>query len=329
MGVGVALDWGAMTIKYRMAEYGDFDLESVVDIAHAIRPDDYESAAALGDWHAVQKDAGRLCARWLATLDGRIIGSAYVGQSSWIPPTTIVIYVAVHPDHQRLGCGRALLERAEATATESEADTTFTWTEETWPRSVRFLDRAGYGVVERRWESTLSLRQCDLDALQSSVDRVAATGIRIMSVAAFSSDRDTWKRDLHQLYSDVEADVPAAFPIQPVRFEDFNALSLGRRFIAEGYFVALDGDLLVGLTEPQPVVDVPDAIEQNLTGVRLDYRNRGIAYALKAQAAIWAVGAGYTSVRTQNAASNAAMLAVNDRLGFERRRATVEYVKNL
>lgn len=318
-----------MTIKYRMADYGDFDLGSVVEIARAIRPDDYESAAALSDWHTVQRDAGRLCARWLASLDGRIIGSAYVGQSSWIPPTTIVVYVAVHPDHQKRGYGRALLERADATATESGADTTFTWTEETWPRSMQFLDRAGYQVVERRWESTLDLRQCDLGELQNSVDRIAETGIRIMSVASFSSDRESWKRDLHELYTDVESDMPAAFPVQSVRFEDFDALSLGRRFVADGYFVALDGDQLVGLTEPQPVDDVPHAIEQNLTGVRSDYRNRGIAYALKAQAAIWAARAGYTSIRTQNAASNGAMLAVNDRLGFERRRATVEYVKNL
>ncbi len=312
-----------------MAEYGDFDIEAVVEIARAIRPDDFESVADLSDWHEVQRRAGRMCVRWLALVEGQLIGSGYVGQSAWVPPTTIILYVAVHPDHQNRGYGRALLERAEATASERGGERIFSWTEETRPRSMRFLDRAEYEVVERRWESTLDLSRCDLGGFQDAVERVVSSGIRLMSVASFSAERDDWKRDLHRLYTDVEQDVPAPFPIREVRFEDFKASSLGRRFVGDGFFVALDGDELVGLTEPQPVDHLPNAIEQNLTGVRSDYRGRGIAFALKAQSAIWAAQAGYTSIWTQNAQSNAAMLAVNDRLGFERNRATIEYLKNL
>ena len=318
-----------MTIDYRMAEYGDFDLERVVEITRAIRPDDYESVAELRDWHEVQRAAGRLCVRWLVSVDGDVVGSAYVGRSAWIPQETIILYVAVHPDYESRGYGRALLERAETTASERGGERTFSWTEETRPRARRFLERAAYEAVERRWESTLDLSLCDHDKLQNAVDRVVASGVRIMSVASFSAGRGNWKRDLHRLYTDVEADVPAPFPIQEVRLEEFEAASLGRRLLSDGFFVALDGDQLVGLTEPQLVDDVPGAIAQSLTGVRSDYRGRGIAMALKSQVAIWAARAGYTSIRTQNAQSNAAMLAVNDRLGFSRDRATIEYLKNL
>ena len=194
---------------------------------------------------------------------------------------------------------------------------------------MRFLDRAAYEVVERRWESTLDLSRCELERFQNDVDRVVSSGIDITSVASYAAEHRNWKRELHQIYTDVERDVPVPFPTQEMGFEDFETLSLGRRFVGEGFFVAVDGDELVGLTEPQPVDDVPEAIEQNLTGVRADYRDRGIASALKSQAAIWAAQAGYTSIRTQTAQSNVAMLAVNERLGFERKRATIEYLKAL
>ena len=317
------------TVEYWLAEYDDFDVERVVEITRAIRPDDHVSAAEIRDWHAVQRTAGRLSVNWLASIAGQIVGSAYVGQSTWLPQTTMVLRVAVHPDHQGRGYGRALLERAEDTARERGGERTFSWTEETWPRSMRFLDRAGYGVVERRWESTLDLSRCDLARLQDAVDRVASSGVRIVSAAVLSTDRSDWKQDLHRLYTDVEMDVPTPYPIQRMPFDDFDALSLGRQFLADAFFVAVHGEQLVGLTEPVLVDDLPEAISQSLTGVRSDYRGRGIASALKAQTAMWAIQNGYTSIRTQNAQSNAAMLAVNDRLGFERDHATIEYLKNL
>jgi len=320
-----------VTIEYRKAEYGDFDIEAVVGIARAIRPDAFESVADHIEWHDVQRSAGRLCDRWLVSVGGQVVGSASVGQSSVyaLPPEIIALYVAVHPEHQKLGYGRALLDRAEATASERKAERAYSWSDETQPRATRFLERAGYREVDRGWESTLDLTQCDPNGLREAVDRVASSGIRIEPVATFALGRDDWKQELHHFYANVEMDIPAPFPIQRAPFEDFEAQNLGRRFVSDGFLVALDGERLVGLTEPQPVDDVPQEISQNLTGVHSDYRGRGIAMALKSQAVIWAVEAGYTSIRTHNAQSNASMLAINDRLGFQRDHATVVYLKDL
>jgi GNAT superfamily N-acetyltransferase len=318
-----------MTIDYRVAEFGDFDLERVVEIALAVRPDGFESVAELRDWHDAERAAGRLCVRWLVSIDGNVVGSAYVGQARWLPPTTMVLDMAVHPDHQERGLGRGLLERAEATASERGAEALLGWVEKAVPRTMQFLERAGFREVNREWESTLDLSLCDVAELQQLVDRVAADGIRIVSAATLAADRVGWKQDLHDLYNDVMMDIPAQYPMQRMPFDDFDALSLGRQFLADAFLVAMDGDQLVGLTEPVRVDNVEGAISQSLTGVRSDYRGRGIASALKAQTAVWAIESGYTSIRTENAQSNVAMLAVNDRLGFERDHATIEYLKNL
>jgi GNAT superfamily N-acetyltransferase len=318
-----------MTIDYRMAEYGDFDVERVVEIARAIRPDDFVSVAEIRDWQAAQRKAERLSVNWLVSVDDIIVGSAYVGQSTWLPQTTMVIRVQVHPDYQGQGFGREILERAEATATEGGADALLGWAERAMPRTMEILERAGYREVGREWESTLDLARCDVADLQRLVDRATSQGVGIVSAGTLAADRVGWKRELHQLYTDVEVDVPADYPTQRMPFDDFDALCLGRQFLADAFFVALAEDQIVGLTEPVLVDDVPHVIAQNLTGIRSDHRGRGIASALKARAAIWAINNGYTSIRTQNAQANSAMLAVNDRLGFEREFATIEYLKNL
>jgi GNAT superfamily N-acetyltransferase len=320
-----------MTIEYRKAEYGDFDIEAVVRIARAIRPDSIESVAEHVEWHELQRSAGKSCDRWLVSVDGHVVGSAYVGQSSVfaLPSEVITVHVAVHPNHQRQGYGRELLERAEATASEQHREKAYSYSDETQPRSIRFAEQAEYREIDRGWESTLDLTQCDPNDLRGAVTRVAVNGIRIISSTALALEHDDWKQELHLLHSTVERDIPAPFPISGTPFKVFEVQNLGRQFVGDGFLVALDGERLVGLTEMQRVEDAQREVSQRLTGVHPDYRGRGIAVALKSQAVIWAAEAGFMSIRTHNAQSNGPMLAINDQLGFERNHATIVYLKDL
>ncbi len=318
-----------MTAEFRLAERGHTDYQSLVAMALAIRPDDYVSVSDIQEWEDNQLRAGRFMARWLVCLDDVVVGSAYLGESPWVERTMMIVHVMVHPEHQHQGFGRSLLERTEETASEHGAERLIGWVQETQPRAMHFLEHAGFRENDREWQSTLDLDRFDPTVWQDSIDRVTAVGIRIVPVGTLADDRTDWKRDLHRLYVELEMDTPTMFPILEMPFDDFEALILGRRLVTDGFLVAMDGDQLVGLTEPQFVEDNPTAIAQEMTGVRSDYRGRGIATALKAAAAIWAKQGGYTSIRTENAQSNGAMLAVNDRLGFERDHATIEYLKNL
>jgi mycothiol synthase len=320
-----------MTIEYRKVEYGDFDIQQVVDIALAIRPDSFESVASHIEWHDAQRAAGNLCERWLATVDGQVLGSAYIGASGVyaLPAAVTSVYVAVHPEHQSRGYGRSLLERVESTARKRNRDKTYSWSDETQPRSMRFLERAGYREIDRGWESTLDLTTVDTDRVNDAVERVRSDGIDITTAAAFGTEHEDWKRQVYDLYSSVEMGIPSPFPINTVGIQDFVTRNLGSQFISEGFLVAVDGDRVVGLTETHRVDHAPRQISQRLTGVDPDYRGTGIATALKAQTAIWAMDAGYTSIRTHNAQSNAPMLAINDRLGFHCSHATIVYLKDL
>lgn len=318
-----------MTPTYTYTEYDEADYEAIVRILLAIRPDEFTSAADLRDWDEMQRQAGRHSARWLAEVDGTVVGYASMGESPWREPTHPSGVVAVHPDYERRGIGRELLERFEATARQWGATDVRTWAEEDRARSIRFLEAAGYAEVDREWRSTLDLTTFDPAVWSATLDRLARSGVRIVSVAELQDGPAGWMDELYELYSAVESDVPAAVPIHPTARRDWEHMSLGRRMIPEGFLIAIDDGGMIGLTEPQAVDDDELAIAQELTGVARRARGRGVATALKAAAATWAKAAGYTSVRTYNAQSNAAMLAVNDKLGFSRDHGSIEYRKYL
>jgi len=318
-----------MSMQYRLATHGDYDHEAIVRIGRAIRPDDQISPADLRDWDENQHRAGRVSARWVASVSGMVVGSGSFSQTQWLEPTTFYTHVMVQPDYQRRGCGRSLAALMEDSASDHGAQHLLGQVDERESRSLHFIESAGFREIDRWRRSTLDLTQFDPRSWAPRLERIDETGIHIVSVAEIRETRSDWQQDLHRLYVEVETDAPSHLEILEVPFSDFEARSLGRQLLADGFLLAMDGDDMIGLTEPRPVDDDPAAISQDLTGVRADYRGRGIAMALKAASATWAKEQGYTSIRTYNAQSNAPMLAVNYRLGFEQEHATIEYLKDL
>ncbi len=317
-----------MDVDFELTEYDEADYEAIVRITKAIQPDEFISVRDLSEWDANQRTAGRRLLRWQARRDDEVIGFGSVSQSPWLEPDMPFVNVVVHPDAQHQGVGRALLDRVETTADELGARTLLSYTVETRPRAMRFLQAAGYEEYDREWRSTLDLGTFDPAEWSDAIDRVTSSGIRIASVAELREAEPDWVGRLHELYASVEVDVPTPLTIHPVPVAEFETLNLGRRLIDDGFLVAIEGGEFIGLTEPQRVEDEPESIAQDMTGVAAKARGRGIATALKAAAATWAKDAGYTSIRTYNAQSNAPMLAVNDKLGFVRDHATVEYRKD-
>ena len=79
-------------------------------------------------------------------------------------------------------------------------------------------------------------------------------------------------------------------------------------------FVALDGDRVVGYAR---LHELPSGrLENGLTAVRHSHRRRGLAIALKRAQLAWAARNGYREIVTSTVAGNAAMQAVNERLGY-------------
>jgi len=318
-----------VTADYHLTEFDEADYEAMVRIAKAVRPDDFDSVEDHADWDANAHRAGRQSSRWFATVDGEIAAFSRLGDSPWLSGPVRTADITVHPDYQHQGIGRGLLERIESLARERGAETLIGGTEEHREREIRFIEAAGYGEIDRDWRSTLDLDAFDSNVWRDAIDRVAASGIEILSAAELRTTTPDWIDRLYELYAEVEGDMPVQFPIDSMPRDDFEVLMLGRKMLADGFLVAIEGEELVGLTQPERVDGEDDVIAQEMTGVAAKARGRGIATALKVSSAIWAKDAGYRSIRTFNSQSNAPMLAVNEKLGFVKDYGFIEYRKDL
>ncbi|PWI46653.1 hypothetical protein CEE45_15775 [Candidatus Heimdallarchaeota archaeon B3_Heim] len=82
-----------------------------------------------------------------------------------------------------------------------------------------------------------------------------------------------------------------------------------------------------GLTEIIFFPDKPTMLYQDLTGVKEEYRGRGLGKWLKASMLYW-ISSEYPEVKTiitGNATENAPMLSINERMGFKEYKSGTEY----
>jgi mycothiol synthase len=87
----------------------------------------------------------------------------------------------------------------------------------------------------------------------------------------------------------------------------------------EGSFFALEDGALVGMAGLVQDYDRPGRAENSLSAVRRDWRRRGIASLLKRTVLAWAAEHELRELYTWTQNGNAAMRAVNERLGYETR----------
>ena len=287
---------------------GDADLATYAAIVNAGSPEDPTSVEELR-WSAATYPGGL---RLLAELDGGPVGAASVGRIYVHPPEYPYYWgsLDVVADARRQGIGTALLTRISAQAAADGKIGLHIPASASRPFAIEFLLHRGFEEYER-----MTALRLDLAGLvPPAVDPPA--GVTITTLAA----RPELVGGVHQVALEAFADIPGGDePMTVGDLAEFRARDVDRDSIpSDAFFVAFDAatGLVIGYSSLMLTPGSTTAAWYDMTAVLRAWRGRGVAVALKRATVGWAIGRGLAALDTGNDLDNAAMRAVNAKLGF-------------
>lgn len=327
MTVETAVPAGYAIERVDLSQASDGLMAQVVALTHALdaeaRPEDppYPAQVIEARFRATSKLWQR--SEWIALAEGRLIGHAtfvmnFTGSNEHIRE----VGISVHPDHRRRGLGRALFAAGVSAIVEGEAKLVEWWTTTRVP--------AGQAVSERlRAKRGLHMRASQLDL--ASVDRelmdrwaaIEPAGHRLVWI-----DDDIPAELLEQALEAFRA--INRMPREDLEMEDWKFTeettrdwerTRKARGMTQWLILAIEEATGAAAGFTNVVFDRRYAhlVDQGGTAVDPTHQGRGIGKWMKAVMVrrILADLPQARFIRTENARTNAPMLAINHGMGFQ------------
>ena len=253
--------------------------------------------------HVIQDDED---SAWLLAGRGDEAVGCGVGRPSSIAGSLYAM-ARVLPEDRRQGVGTTLYEALSEHAARLGLTSLWGRIAEGDSASLGFAENRGFREVAREYEVVLDVAEADLAG-------DAPDGVELMSLAE--------RPDLVRAVFDVDVEVGPDVPSheeghEPMTFERWHATYLeGPGAMPAACIVALAEGEVVGYTGLRRRGSVSPTAENLLTAVRLPWRRRGIATALKREQIARAREAGIEHIYTTNDETNVGMRGVNGRLGY-------------
>lgn len=313
----------------RPFDSSDSEYADLTAIENANHPDSLISASEFRFYDEASPDK-YLYERLVAERDERVVGYTTVRQPWWtLEEGKYYLYLAVDPDWHDTAVPGELYVAALKALTPHHPRQLITEIRENQTYLVELFERKGFMLTQRNPISALAVAEFDEEAFAAAGERARSAGIRIDSVAVIATEDKEWQRKVWDLEWEILQDVPVPEPLTRTPFEEWLALTFeSPNFVAEGYFIARDGDQYIGMSSLWKSDADESKLGTGLTGVLPAYRRQGIATAMKVRGLCFARAYGAQTVETDNEENNP-MLDLNRQLGFREKPAFVMYRKEL
>jgi mycothiol synthase len=313
---------GQRTLSLSFREFHPNNYERIVAIYNANYPDYPLSAAELRS-RDESVDRTKYLLRRFECVDLVHDGIVGYGQLINVPdmyhPRKFTANILVDPKQQCRGIGRAIYHKLSEELAHRNAILVWTTVKEDLAKRIEFFKRRGFVEKTRNWESRLDLSTAKTAPFQEYLDNAEKEGITFTTLAQEQQHGEDSLRKIHELVQLIQADMPREAEFTPLSYEDWVSYSVKNpQLLPEGYIIAKHGQNYVGMSDVHRIDTEPGVLQQDDTGVIREYRGRGIATALKLKITEFGQRNGYRLIKTWNDSVNAAMLAVNTKLGFKR-----------
>jgi GNAT superfamily N-acetyltransferase len=304
--------------------FRDDDVPGVATVVREVAPGWTSSAAGIRHRRATVPQRARR-GDWIAEIDGTVVGFANAQLETGSDRDDVArLSVLVRPAGRGRGLGGALYAPAEEHAlalgarrllTESADDAV----------SRAFADRRGYRHTSTRRLSSLDPRSVDPGLLAELAAEKAAEGFELSTYGDFADRPEL----IHAVDVEAALDEPVDEPLGKMPFDEW----LQRYFLRPDLSLA-GSSVVVANGRPvaiaELIVDLDGGLASNgFTGTLRDFRGRGLARLAKLASIAWLRENGVATLVTQNDETNAAMLAVNRRLGYRPASTWLSWVKDV
>ena len=246
-----------------------------------------------------------------------IIAYGAVEQTVYLPKYRLLLLA--DPQWLKQGVGDLLLDRLMEDLREAQAVTVSCRQYASETEVVKLLESRGFAVTSRFLDLRLDVANVDVSRLPALLQRLGDEGISIATLAEQRLRDPRCVKKLYELETTLRQDDPARSQLAPAAYNAREALLWLKMpyVIPDAYFIAKHGDDYIGVSDVSLFEAMPGGLTQGFTGVRREYRRRGLATALALQGIACAQTNGYGIVQTFNRPQQTAFRALNEKLGFK------------